>query len=598
MGSCDDKGAMTGTAHPVGAGFLWEPVGSREVMTPERFSEEQRQIAQAGREFSEKEIHPRVAQIDAKGAGGLIADLLRKAGELGLLMVDVPAEYGGLGLDTTTSMLLAEQFSHVGSFSVSLGAHTGIGTMPIVFFGTPEQKQRYLPDLSTGKMLGAYALTEPQSGSDALGARTRAVRSPDGGHFVLNGTKQFITNAGFADLFTVFAKVDGEQFTAFLVERRSAGVGIGPEERKMGIRGSSTCPVTLEDCRVPAGNVLGEIGRGHRIAFNILNLGRIKLGVATVGASKYALAISTAYAKGREQFGKPIASFGLIAAKLAEMAVWTFVGETMGYRTTGMLDERLRTTTTDAEKVDAVEEFSIESSIIKVHGSEILNRCADEAVQIHGGYGFVEDYEAERLLRDSRINRIFEGTNEINRLIVPGTLLKRAITGRNPLLEHSQTVRDRLRRADLPTVPDEPLGVEMQVVEFGKWIALYVLAIAAETYTMSLADEQEILGDIADMVGRVYALDSAVQRVRQIMASGDERRTRIARDILTAFAPRAYGFVVHTGRHLLMDMCDGPDLSEHLTMVNTLRMDWPSKVIAAKRRIAQAVLEADGYPLP
>ena len=588
---------MTETAHPVGAGFLWEPVGSREVMAPERFTEEQRQIAQAGREFSEKEIHPRVAQIDAKGAGALIADLLRKAGELGLLMVDVPAEYGGLGLDTTTSMLLAEQFSHVGSFSVSLGAHTGIGTMPIVFFGTPEQKQRYLPDLSTGKMLAAYALTEPQSGSDALGARTRAVRSPDGSHFVLDGTKQFITNAGFADLFTVFAKVDGEKFTAFLVERRSVGVSIGPEERKMGIRGSSTCPVTLEACEVPAGNVLGEVGRGHRIAFNILNLGRIKLGVATVGASKYALAISTGYAKTREQFGKPIASFGLIAEKLAEMAIWTFAGETMGYRTTGMLDERLLATRSDAEKVDAVEEFSIESSIIKVHGSEILNRCADEAVQIHGGYGFVEDYEAERLLRDSRINRIFEGTNEINRLIVPGTLLKRAITGRNPLLEHSQTVRDRLRRADLPKPPDDPLGVEMQVVEFCKWIALYVLAVAAETYTMSVADEQEVLGDIADMVGRVYALDSVVQRVRQIMAGGDERRTRIARDILTAFAPRAYGFVAHTGRHLLMDMCDEPVLAEHLEMVDTLRMNWPTKVIAAKRRIAQAVLEADGYPL-
>jgi len=566
-------------------------------MAPERFSDEQRQIAQAGRDFSEKEIHPRVAEIDSKGAGGLIAELLRKAGELGLLMVDVPSEYGGLGLPTTTSMLLAEQFSHVGSFSVSLGAHTGIGTMPIVFFGSSEQKQRYLPDLSTGKLLAAYALTEPHSGSDALAARTRAVRSADSTEFILNGTKQFITNAGFADLFTVFAKVDGEKFTAFLVERRSAGLTVGPEERKMGIRGSSTCPLVLEDCRVPAGNVLGEIGRGHRIAFNILNLGRIKLGVATVGACKYALAIATRYAKERQQFGKPIASFGLITEKLAEMALWTFVGETMGYRTTGMLDERLLGATTDAERVDAVEEFSIESSIIKVHGSEILNRCADEAVQIHGGYGFIEDYEAERLLRDSRINRIFEGTNEINRLIVPGTLLKRALTGRNPLLEHSQTVRERLHRADLPKPAEDPLGVEMQVVEFCKWIALYVLAVAAETYTMTVADEQEVLGDIADMVGHVYALDSVVQRVRQIAAGGDARRTRVARDILTAFAPRAYGFVVHTGRHLLMDMCEEPALSQHLGMVNTLRMDWPTKVIAAKRRIAQVVLEADGYPL-
>jgi len=588
---------MAEASRPVGAGFLWEPVGSREVMATERFTDEQRQIAQAGHEFSQREIHPRLAEIDSRDKGHLIAELLREAGQLGLLMVDVPSEYGGLGLDTTTSMLLAEQFSHVGSFSVSLGAHTGIGTMPIVFFGTPEQKRRYLPDLSTGKMLAAYALTEPHSGSDALAARTRATLSPDGTHWVLNGTKQFITNAGFADLFTVFAKVDGEKFTAFLVERRSAGLTVGPEERKMGIRGSSTCPVTLEACRVPARSVLGEVGRGHRIAFNILNLGRIKLGVATVGACKYALAISTRYAKAREQFGKPIASFGLISSKLAEMAIWTFVGETMGYRTTGVLDERLDATTADAEKVDAVEEFSVESSIIKVYGSEILNRCADEAVQIHGGYGFIEDYEAERLLRDSRINRIFEGTNEINRLIVPGTLLKRAISGRNPLLEHSRAVRDRLARADLPKPADDPLGAEMQVVEFCKWTALYVLSVAAETYTMSVADEQEVLGDIADMIGRVYALDSVVQRVRQILAGGDARRTRVARDILTAFAPRAYGFVVHTGRHLLMDMCEEPALSQHLAMLNALRMDWPTKIIAARRRIAQAVLEAEGYPL-
>lgn len=589
---------MVDTSLPVGAGFLWEPVGSREVMTPEGFSEEQRQMARAGRDFSQQEIHPRLAEIESKAEGGrLLPELLRKAGELGLLMVEVPSEYGGLGLDTTTSMLLAEQFSHVGSFSVSLGAHTGIGTMPIVYFGTSEQKRRYLPDLATGRKLAAYALTEPQSGSDALAARTRATRSTDGTHWVLNGMKQFITNAGFADLFTVFAKVDGEKFTAFLVERRSAGLSVGPEERKMGIRGSSTCPVALEDCRVPAGNVLGEVGNGHKIAFNTLNLGRIKLGVAASGACKYALAISTRYAKGREQFGKPIASFGLVSSKLAEMAIWTFVGETMGYRTTGMLDERLRAATTEAEHVDAVEDFSVESSIVKVYGSEILNRCADEALQIHGGYGFIEDFEAERLLRDSRINRIFEGTNEINRLIVPGTILKRAISGRNPLIEHSQTVRERVAGGGLPKPAEDPIGVEMQVVEFCKWITLYVLSVAAETYTMSVTSEQEILGDIADMIGRVYALDSVVQRVRQILAGGDKHRTGVARDILTAFAPRAYGFVVHTGRHLLMDMCEEPALSRHLGMVNKLRMDWPTKVIAAKRRIAQAVLAADGYPL-
>jgi alkylation response protein AidB-like acyl-CoA dehydrogenase len=581
---------------PIGGGFLWEPTGSRQIMAPERFTDEQHEMARAGRQFSDKEIIPRLKEIESKKVG-LIPELLRKAGELGLLMVEVPVEYGGLGLGETASMLLAEQFARVASFSVSLGAHTGIGTMPLVYFGTPEQKSAYLPDLATGKRLAAYALTEASSGSDALAAKTRAVRTPDGKHWILNGTKQFITNAAFADVFTVFAKVDGEKFTAFIVDRVSPGLMVGPEEHKMGIRGSSTCPLVFEDVKVPAGNVLGEIGKGHKIAFNILNIGRIKLGLGTMGGCKHALALSARYAMERQQFGKPIASFGLVTAKLAEMALATFIGESMGYRTTGLLDERLALAKTDSERVDVMEEFSVEASIIKVFGSEAMNYCADEAVQVHGGYGFIEEFEPERLLRDSRINRIFEGTNEINRLIIPGTLLKRGVKGQIPLFEHCMTIRQRLEAGDVPSRGSGDLATEMQVCEFSKWIALYVLAIAAETFHVKVAEEQEVLGLLADMIGRVYALDSVVQRVRQISQGADTAKTKVALDMLAAYAPLVYGSVVHTGRHVLMDICDASSLPIHLAAIDKVRMDWPMKVIAAKRRVAQAVLDAGGYPL-
>jgi len=565
-------------------------------MTPERFDAEQREIARTARDFSDQEIMPHVAAIEAKQPG-LIPELLRKAGELGLLMVDIPPEYGGLGLDKTTSMLIAEQFSRVGSFAVSLGAHTGIGTMPILYFGTPEQKARYLPDLATGKRLAAYALTESGSGSDALAAKTHAALSADGTHYVLNGTKQFITNAGFADVFTVFAQIGGNKFSAFIVDRDTPGLEIGPEEHKLGIRGSSTCPLVFENMKVPASQLLGELGKGHKIAFNILNVGRIKLGVGNIGAAKCALAVSATYAKERRQFKEPLASFGLVSAKLAEMAVRNFVGETIGYRTTGLIDTLAHGTSDSAKQVDAIEEFAVEASIIKVYGSETLDYCADEAVQIHGGYGFIEEYEPERLLRDSRINRIFEGTNEINRLIVPGTILRRAIKGQIPLLAHAQTIRDSLAKGKIPEVGSGQLDVETQVVEFCKWIAVYVLSVAVETFHVNVAKEQEVLGEIADLISTVYALDSVVLRVAHILEVSDPAKQAIARDMLTAFAPPAYSAVVHTARHILMDICDEATLPGHLAAIGLLRTDWPSKVLAAKRRIAQAVVAADGYPL-
>jgi alkylation response protein AidB-like acyl-CoA dehydrogenase len=497
-------------------------------------------------------------------------------------------------------MLIAEEFSVVGSFAVSLGAHTGIGTMPILYFGTPEQKAKYLPDLATGQKFAAYALTEASSGSDALAAKTRADLSTDGTHYLLNGTKQFITNAGFADVFTVFAQIGGKKFSALIVDRTSPGLTVGPEEHKLGIRGSSTCALSFEDVKVPAGNLLGEVGKGHRIAFNILNVGRIKLGVGTIGAAKCALEVSAKYAKERHQFGKPIGAFGLVASKLAEMAIGIFVGESMGYRTTGLIDQRFAASTDEDAHVAAIEEFAVEASIIKVYGSEVLDYCADECVQIHGGYGFIEEYQPERLLRDSRINRIFEGTNEINRLIVPATILKRAMKGQAPLIERAAFIRASLAKGQAPAAGEGEFGVATQVVEFCKWIATYVLAVAAETYHVNIADEQEILGELSDIISHVFALDTAVARVRQIVegtGGKNEMNKAVARDLLAAFAPPAYSFCVHTARHILMDVCEPESLQNHLDAIGKMRIDWPSKVIAAKRRIARAVLEADGYPI-
>jgi alkylation response protein AidB-like acyl-CoA dehydrogenase len=578
---------------PFGGGFLFQETGV-PIMSPESFTEEQRMFARTARDFSEKEILSRVKEIEERGAE-VIPALLRKAGEVGLLMVDIPEAYGGLGRSKTTSMLIAEQFGRVGSFAVSLGAHTGIGTLPIVYFGTEEQKHRYLPALASGELLAAYALTEPEAGSDALAAKTRAV--PDGDAFVLDGNKQFITNGGFADLFIVFAQIEGSKFTAFIVERRM-GVESGREEDKMGIRGSSTCPLLLRGVRVPRQNVLGEIGQGHKIAFNTLNLGRLKLGVGVLGSAKWSLALSTEYALGRRQFGRPIASFGLVRDKLAEMALRIFVTETIGYRTTGLVDHATADAHTAAEQVAAIEEFAVESSMAKVYGSEMLNFVVDEAVQIHGGYGFIEDYHVARQFRDSRINRIFEGTNEVNRLIIPGTLLRRAAQGKLPLLPRAFEVRHRVEAGAVPEVQAGPLGVERQVEEFTKWITLYTTAVVVEKYQLSVKDEQEALGVLADMMTATYCLDSVTDRCFALMVHGTPRQRELARHLLVAYAPRAYAFVVHSARHLLMDIFDGEELERHLTNVSRMRIEWPSKVMEAKRALAARVLEVGGYPFP
>src|SRR5215831_8725979 len=466
-------GAPAITLSP-GGGSLLEPTGSATIFTPEMLTDEQRMMKETAEDFVKREVLPRVAEIEAKKPG-LMRELLQKAGGVGLLGHDVPEEYGGLGGDKTSSSLIFEAASMQGSFAVSFGAHVGIGTMPIVLFGTPEQRQHFLPPLATGEKIAAYALTEPGSGSDALAAKTKAVLSPDGKTWKLTGTKQYITNAGFADLFTVFAKVDGEKFTAFLVERNAPGLTIGPEEHKLGIRGSSTCPLFLEDCTIPADSVLGDIGAGHKIAFNILNIGRWKLGVGAVGGAKYCLEIGVKYARERKQFGKPIADFDLIRKKIGDMATQTFVAESMAFRTAGLLDARSRSidpadSAAAKKQIDAIEEHSIEASIIKVFGSEMLHFTADETLQIFGGAGYIEDYPIERVSRDARINRIFEGTNEINRLLVPGTLLKRALQGRLALMKLVGEVQGEL--ADPIKIDrrplEGPLGREQKKCDYAK----------------------------------------------------------------------------------------------------------------------------------
>src|SRR5689334_8286153 len=437
-----------------GGSFLIEERTPDDTFTPEDFSDEHRQIARTTIEFTTNEVMPMAAEIEAKNFN-VTRGLLRKAGELGLMGVDVPEEYGGLGMDKVSSALIAESVSQLASFSVAFSAHSGIGTLPIVWYGTAEQKAKYLPKLATGEWIGAYALSESSSASDAMNCRTRAVLSADGKHYVLNGEKMWITNSGFADLFAVFAKVDGEKFSAFLIERNTPGFSIGAEEHKLGIRGSSTCPLILADCKVPVENLLGEIGKGHHIAFNILNIGRFKLGAACVGGARNGLQDGIQYAKERKAFGKAISEFGLIQEKLAECAVGVYAGESLVYRTIGMIDAALADLDAGAqgnsrEIQKRIEEYAVECSILKVWGSEMLDMVVDHVLQIYAGYGYVEEYPAERAYRDSRINRIFEGTNEINRLIITGWLMKRAMAGQLPLLPAIKRLMDEVMAG--PTV--------------------------------------------------------------------------------------------------------------------------------------------------
>ncbi|HEU5336295.1 MAG TPA: acyl-CoA dehydrogenase family protein, partial [Terriglobales bacterium] len=516
-----------------GGSFLLQERPTSEVFTPEDFSDQHQLIAQTADDFAVNEILPASDKLEHKD-WALTRELLKKTAELGLSSVDIPEEYGGADMDKVSSCIIADRISKYAGFAVSWGGHTGIGTLPIVLFGTVAQKNKYLPKLAAGETIGAYALSEASAGSDALNCRARAQLSPDGKHYVLNGEKMWITNAGFADLFTVFAKVDGEKFTAFLVERGFAGLAIGGEEHKMGIRGSSTCPLILNDCHVPVENVLGEVGKGHVIAFNILNIGRYKLGAMCVGGSRTSLEHAIGYAKQRKAFGKSIADFGLIQEKLADMATEVFVGEAMVYRTAGMMDVALgEVDKTGANAMGeirkAIEEYAVECSILKVWGSEMLDRVVDEVVQIYGGYGFVEEYPAERAYRDARVNRIFEGTNEINRLIITGWLMKRAMTGQLPLLPAIKKLMDEvLSGPSLGEGPEGPLAAERALVGNAKKLALFAAGAASQKYMQALVDQQEVMGALADIVIETYCMESALLRARKILEKEGEKGATLA----------------------------------------------------------------------
>src|SRR5690349_6857116 len=511
-----------------GGSFLLEERRTDEVFTPEDFNEQHQLIGQTADEFALNEIVPNIEKMEHKDFS-ITRDLLKKAGELGLTYVDIPEAYGGLEMDKVTSAIIGDRIAKYAGFATTWGGHTGIGMLPIVYFGTEEQKKKYLPRLASGEIVGAYALSEASSGSDALNCRARAQLSSDGKHYVLNGEKMWITNAGFADLFTVFAKVDGEKFTAFLVEKTFPGFSIGAEEHKMGIRGSSTCPIILNDCKVPAENLLGEIGKGHVIAFNILNVGRLKLGAMCVGGARVSLQHAIAYAKQRKAFSKVIADFGLVREKIAGMAVGIFAGESMVYRTVGMMDAALSEvdkSAADAAKqtLKAIEEYAVECSIIKVWGSEMIDYVVDETVQIYGGYGFVEEYPAERAYRDARINRIFEGTNEINRLIISGFLLKRAMSGQLPLMPAIKKLMDEVLSG--PTMGEDvegDLAEERKLVTQAKKLGLFAAGSATQKYMQGIQDQQEVMGAIADMVIETYAMESAVLRAQKIADRNGEK---------------------------------------------------------------------------
>jgi alkylation response protein AidB-like acyl-CoA dehydrogenase len=585
-----------------GGSFLLETRKPDEVFTPEDFTEQHLLVGQTAEEFALNEIVPNIEKMEHKDFS-ITRELLKKAGELGLSSAEIPEAYGGLEMDKVTAAVIADHIAKYAGFATTWGGHTGIGTLPIVYFGTEEQKKKYLPRLAAGEIVGAYALSEASSGSDALNCRARAELSKDGKHYILNGEKMWITNAGFADLFTVFAKVDGEKFTAFLVEKSFPGFSIGAEEHKMGIRGSSTCPIILNDCKVPAENMLGEVGKGHVIAFNILNVGRFKLGAMCVGGARLSLENAIGYAKQRKAFGKVIADFGLVREKLANMAVGVYTGEALVYRTVGMMDVALAEidkSRPDAAKETrkAIEEYAVECSIIKVWGSEMVGYVVDETVQIYGGYGFVEEYPAERAYRDARINRIFEGTNEINRLIITGFLLKRAMSGQLPLMPAIKKLMDEVLSG--PSVGEEiegPLAEERKLVMSAKKLGLFVAGSATQKYMQAIQDQQEVMGAIADMVIETYAMESAVLRARKIAERNGENAASLPIAMTRVYLSQAMEKIESAARKVIAAVADGDMLRTQLAILRRLAKHEPFNTIELRQQIAQKVIERGKYTL-
>lgn len=582
-----------------GGQFLVEETDYKSVFTPEDFSDEQKMVANTAEQFAMNDVLPLVEKLENHEFEHSVK-LMRQAGELGLLGADVPEAYGGFEMDKISSALIAEKFAVVGGFSITHGAHVGIGTLPIVLFGNEEQKKKYLPNSVTGEKISAYALTEPSSGSDALGAKTTAKLNEAGTHYVLNGEKQWITNAGFADVFVVYAKVDGEHFTAFIVEKDFPGVSVGPEEKKMGIKSSSTRTLILEDAEVPVENLLGEIGRGHIIAFNILNIGRYKLGVGTLGSSKRALQLSIEYANQRKQFNTPLSSFNLTKEKFATLASELYAAESLIYRTVGYFDERQGALSPEEQKdgkaiAAAIAEYAIECSINKVVGSEVLDHIVDEAVQIHGGYGFMQEYEVERMYRDSRINRIFEGTNEINRMIVPGTFLKKAMKGELPLLQKAQSLQEELLMM-MPEAPgNEPLAQEAAIAENAKKLGILAAGLAAQTYGKKLDAEQEILVNIANIANDVFAIDSAVARTLKAIDRDGEEAAKQKVLYTEIFAQEALARIEAEAKEIVVASTDGDNRRMMLSALRKLTRFEPHNLIAKKREAAARLIEAEKY---
>lgn len=583
-----------------GGSFLIEDRTPDEVFTPEDFTEQHLLIAQTAEEFAIKEIVPNAEKMEHKDFA-VSRELVRKAGELGLSGVDVPEQYGGMEMDKVTSAIVADRLAKYAGFSTTWGAHACIGTLPIVYFGTEEQKKKYLPGLANGTTVGAYALSESSSGSDALNCRTRAVLSPDGKHYLLNGEKMWITNAGFADLFIVFAKVDGEKFTAFIVERNFPGFAVGAEEHKMGIRGSSTCPLILNDCKVPVENVLGEIGKGHHIAFNVLNVGRFKLGAGAIGAARNSLESAIAYAKQRKAFGKVIADFGLVREKLANMAAGVFTGEAMAYRTVGMIDattEQLGDAHNDPAQARKIfDEYAVECSILKVWGSEFIDYVVDETVQIYGGYGFVEEYPAERGYRDARINRIFEGTNEINRLVITGFLLKRAMSGQLPLMASIKKLMDEVLSGTRDNGVEGPLAEERKLVSAAKKIGLFAAGVATQKYMQAIQDQQEIMGAIANMTIETYAMESAVLRAQKLATRNGEASAANAVAMTRVYMAGALDKIESAARMVIAASSEGDMLRSQMAILRRLCKYEPFNTVALRQTIALRVIETGKYTL-
>lgn len=585
-----------------GAEFLISDVAPEEVFTPEDFTQEHHMIYKTAKDFVNKEVLPHIDQIEEKDEG-LILGLLAKAGELGLNATDIPEAYGGLELDKVSSTVVAEAIGSAGSFAVVHAAHTGIGTLPIVYFGNEDQKRKYLPKLASGKWCGAYCLTESDAGSDALNARTKAVLSEDGKYYVLNGEKMFISNAGWASTFIVYAKVDGEAFTGFIVERDFAGISTGAEVKKMGVRGSSTRPVIFEDAKVPVENVLFEIGKGHKIAFNVLNLGRWKLGAATLRGCKECVAEAVRYANGRIQFKVPISSFGMIKTKLADMAIRTYMSESMVYRIAGMFDDKLGTLDEEAKKsgaenAKAIEEYATECSITKVYCSEILDYCVDEYVQILGGYGYCAEYPAERYYRDSRINRIWEGTNEINRLLIPGTIMRRAMQGRLALLPAAKAIAEQIMTYSPLSVrlKHTPLALQEHMVGMSKKIALMVAGVAAQKFQQDLVQEQEVLAKIADIVIEIFAMESGLLRTLKIISQKGEEKARHQIAAVQVYINESVPKIEAWAKQILAYAEKGDMLRTQLAGVKKLARYQPIDAVSLTRQIADKIIELESYP--